>query len=317
MCRTIGIRGLTLSTSCFLWLLASLCLTNVSASPVVFTLVGSSSQLTASGTFLGGQLFEQSPGSLTTSFSGTINADLTATNIHFTGGSLITAQTNGIWEPAVGGFPGSGPADFGATNNADLGPGGTTAVPGNLAVRNLLLDVTNSPLAMTNGGFDGGSLVFTMATNNATIDYYYALPAATTNEGTGYLNGDSTNAIGTSAMLSTNGGVRQLVLHVNALFIESVVFPRSSDMQLYLTGQLVATNAAPIPPAQPIIQSIVKIPPNVAITTLNTTAQSVLMVSTNLNTWTSSSATISTNGMGLIVFTTPISVGSYFYRVQQ
>jgi hypothetical protein len=299
--------------------MASLCLTQVSASPVVFTLVGSSSQLTASGIFLGGQLFGQSPGSLTTSFSGTINADLTATTIHFTGGSLIAAQTNGNWEPAVGGFPGSGPADFGATNNADLGPGGTTAVPGNFALRNLLLDVTNSPLAMTNGGFDGSSLIFDLITNYSSIDYYYALAGAggTTNRGTSYLNGYSTNAIGTTAMLSTNAGVRQLVLQVNALFIESVVLPMSRDTQIYLTGQLVATNAAPAPPAPPVIQSIVKTLPNVAITTLNTTAQSVLLVSTNLTTWTSSGATISTNGLGQIVFTTPISVGNYFYRVQQ
>jgi hypothetical protein len=317
MCRTIGIRGLTLSTSCFLWFLASLCLTQVSASPVVFTLVGSSSQLTASGTFLGGQLFEQSPGSLTTSFSGTINADLTVTNIHFTGGSLIAARTNGIWQPAVGGVPGSSPADFGATNNADLGPGGTTAVPGNFALRNLLLDVTNSPLAMTNGGFDGSSLIFDLITNNSSIDYYYALAGATTNGGSMNFGGYSTNAVGTTAMLSTNAGVRQLVLQVNALFVESVVFPMSRDMQIYLTGQLVATNAAPAPPAPPIIKSIVKTLPNVAITTLNTTAQSVLLVSTNLTTWTSSGATISTNGLGQIVFTTPISAGNYFYRVKQ
>ena len=299
--------------------MASLCSTHVSASPVVFTLVGSSSQLTASGSFLGGQFSGQAPGSLTTSFSGTINADLTATTIQFTGGSLIAAQTNGIWQPAVGGIPGSGPADFGATNNANLGPGGTQGVPGNFSLRNLLLDITNAPLALTNGGFDGSSLVFNLVTNNATIDYYYALAGAggTTNGGTGYVDGYSTNAIGTTAMLSTNAGTRQLVLQVNTLFVESVVFPMSKDVQIYLTGQLVATNTAPAPPAPPIIQSIVKTPPNVAITTLNTTAQSVLMVSTNLTTWTSSGATISTNGLGMIVFTTPISAGNYFYRVQQ
>jgi hypothetical protein len=310
-----GIRGLTLFTWCFLWLLTSLCLTQVSASPVVFTLVSSSSQLAASGFFLGGQFSQQAPGSLTTSFSGTINADLTATTIQFTGGSLIAAQTSGIWQPAVGGVPGSDPADFGGTNNANLGSGGAPGVPGNFSLRNLSLDVTNAPLAMTNGGFDGGSLIFDMITNTTSIDYYYALSGATTNEGSMNLIGYSTNATGTTAMLSTNAGVRQLVLQVNAFFLTTLVI--HNDTQITLTGQLVATNAAPTPPAPPIIQSIVKTPPNVAITTLNTTAQSVLMVSTNLMSWTSSGATISTNGLGLIVFTTPISAGHYFYRVQQ
>jgi hypothetical protein len=249
---------------------------------------------------------------LTTSFSGTINADLTATNIHFTGGSLIVAETNGIWEPAVGGVPGSAPADFGATNNANLGPGGTPGVPGNFSLRNLLLDVTNAPLAITNGGFDGSSLIFGIITNSTSIDYYYALAGATTNGNSMKLNGYSTNAVGTTAMLSTNAGTRQLVLQVNAFFLTTLLF--HNDTLITLTGQLVATNAAPAPP---IIKSIVKTPPNVAITTLNTTAQSVLLVSTNLNTWTSSGATISTNGLGLIVFTTPISPGHSFYRVQQ
>ena len=312
MLFTSGMRGLILSTSCFLWLITSLCLTQVSASPVVFTLVSSPSQITASGFLLGGQFSTQAPGSLTTSFSGTINADLTATNIHFTGGSLIVAETNGIWEPAVGGVPGSAPADFGATNNANLGPGGTPGVPGNFSLRNLLLDVTNAPLAITNGGFDGSSLIFGIITNSTSIDYYYALAGATTNGNSMKLNGYSTNAVGTTAMLSTNAGTRQLVLQVNAFFLTTLLF--HNDTLITLTGQLVATNAAPAPP---IIKSIVKTPPNVAITTLNTTAQSVLLVSTNLNTWTSSGATISTNGLGLIVFTTPISPGHSFYRVQQ
>jgi hypothetical protein len=43
-------------------------------------------------------LQEQGPGSLTSSFSGKILADLTGTGIQFTGGSAIAAETNGVWE---------------------------------------------------------------------------------------------------------------------------------------------------------------------------------------------------------------------------
>ncbi len=274
------------------------------------------SQLTASGyLFWEAQFSAQAPGSLTTSFSGTINANLTGTNIQFTEGSLIAAQTNGVWQPAVGGVPGSAPADFGATNIGNFGEGGGETVPGNFALRNLLLDLTSAPLTMTNGSFDGGSLTFVIVTNTASIDYYYALAGTYTNGNSYNLNGYSTNGLGSTAILSTNGGIRQVELQVNASLLETLVFVH--DTFITFSGQLVATNAAPTPPAPPIIQSIVKTPPNVAITTLNTTAQSVLMVSTNLMSWTSSGATISTNGLGLIVFTTPISAGHYFYRVQQ
>ena len=314
MCCTNGIRSLAFFVSCFLWLLTSPYSTNVSANPVVFAVNTSSSQLTASGLLFGGPITNQGPGSLTTFFSGTINANLTGTNIQFTGGSLIAAQTNGIWQPAVGGVPGSAPADFGATNIGNFGEGGGETAPGNFALRNLLFDLTSPPLTMTNGNFDGGSLTFLIVTNTARVDWYYSLAGTYTNGGSTNLNGFATNGIGSAAILSTNGGLRQVVLQVNATYLETLVFVH--DTYITFTGQLVATDALPAPP---IIQSILRARPNVLITTKNTTAQSVLMISTNLTTWTVASATISTNGLGMIVFTTPspISPGQAFYRIQQ
>jgi hypothetical protein len=275
----------------------------------VFTVNPSLSQLTASGDVAVSFISPQAPGALTTTYSGTINVDLTDTNITFTGGSLVAAQTNGSWQPAVGGIPGSMAADYGGTNTEDIGPGGGGIhPPGNFALRNVIFDLTSPVLTTTNGGFDASSLTCILVTNTATIDYYYAASVGT-NSGSEYLNGYAANTFSAGAFISTNAGVRQLTLPVNARFTESVILPRDLDSQITFSGQLVATIAPPI------IQSIVLSPPGVVITTTNATAQSVLLVSTNLTSWSPASATLSTNGAGLIVFTTPYSGGNDFYEI--
>jgi len=297
----------------FLWFALLGCFSQTGwAVPLVFTVNPSQSQLTVSGYVTLGNMSAQAPGSLTTTYSGTINVDLTDTNLTFTGGSLVAAQINGSWQPAAGGTPGIAAADYGGTNTEDIGTGlGGTHPPGNFALRNLILDLTSPVLATTNGSFDGSSVRCLLVTNTATIDYYYATNTVATNSGSQYLNGYAANTLSAGASVSTNAGVRRLVLPVNALFTESVAFLRDNDTALTFTGQLVATIAPPI------IQSIVKSPQNVVITTENTTAQSVLVVSTNLISWSPTSATVSTNGMGMIVFTTPLNAGNAFYRVQQ
>jgi hypothetical protein len=301
-------------TVCF-GLFAAHWLPQVSAEPLVFTLDSTQSQITLSGMVFGSVFTPQGSNSLTANYSGTINADLTGTSIQFTGGSLVAAETNGIWQPAPGGAMGSAPADYGATNNALLGIG-ITGVPGNFALRNLLLDLTSPQLPTTNATFDGSALTFICITNTASIDYYYASAATTTNSGTAFLNGYSTNSISTGASVSTNLGTITLILQVNATFTNTLLgIPRA--LVANLSGQLVATAAQPIPPAAPVITSIVKTPPNIVITTQNTTAQSVLLVSTNLSVWAATSAVISTNSSGMIVFTTPINAINSFYRLLQ
>ncbi len=282
------------------------------AVPMVFKINPSLSQLTASGYVTSGNISAQAPGALTATYSGTINVDLTDTNITFTGGSLVAAQSNGSWQPAVGGTPGTAPADYGGTNTEDAGTGsGGTHPPGNFALRNVIFDLTSPVLATTKGSFDGSSLTCLLVTNTATIDYYYSAISITTNSGAEFLNGSAANTLSAGASVSTNAGVRKLVLPVNALFVESVALPSDHDTAITFTGQLVADTAPPM------IQSIVKSFPNVVITTQNTTAQSVLLVSTNLTDWSAAGAVVSTNGLGRIVFTTPLSAGQAFYRVQQ
>jgi hypothetical protein len=77
------------------------------AATVVFNLDPARSSITLSGSVLNNALKEQGPGSLTTSFSGTIAADVAGSTIQFIGGSAIDAQTNGNWQPQASGVAGS------------------------------------------------------------------------------------------------------------------------------------------------------------------------------------------------------------------
>ena len=83
-------------------------------SPVVadvFTIDPNQSSLTITGSISGTSFVQQGPGSLTTKYDGTIQATQTAGTIQFTGLSLITAQTNGSWQPLTNGSLGSAPAN--------------------------------------------------------------------------------------------------------------------------------------------------------------------------------------------------------------
>jgi hypothetical protein len=272
----------------------------MSAAPLVFTINSAQSQVTIAGTLVGSALTAQGAGSLTTSYSGSVNANLTGSTIQFTGGSSIVAKTNGVWQPAVGGGSGSAAADYGAK--------ATIIVSANAALRNVVFDLTSPVLATTDGGFDGSSLIFAFFTNTASFDYNYTYGSGSKN-----LNGYSTNTLVSGATVSTNAGVRTLSIQINSQFVFTVL--TANDSTIDLTGQLVATNA--IATAAPFLDSITINSQNVVLTTENTSAQSSLQVSTDLITWTAAPATVTTNGSGMIVFTSPIGGLHAFYRVLQ
>jgi hypothetical protein len=281
----------------------------ISAAPVVFTVNSAQSQVTIAGTVVGGALSAQGAGSLTTSYSGSINANLTGSTIQFTGGSSINAKTNGVWQPAVGGGSGSAAADYGAKATITVNVGIPISVTANAALRNVVFDLTSPVLVTTDGSFDGSSLVFAFFTNTASFDYNYSYGSGSEN-----LNGYSTNTLVSGATVSTNAGVRTLSIQINSQFVFKVL--TANDSTIDLTGQLVATNA--IATAAPFLNSITINSQNVVVVTENTSAQSLLQVSTDLLTWSAAPATVTTNGSGMIVFTSPFSGGLHaFYRVQQ
>jgi hypothetical protein len=274
----------------------------MSAAPLVFTIDNSQTEVTIAGKVAGSTFSAQGPGSLTTSYSGTVNADVTGSTIQFTGESSINALTNGVWQPAAGGGSGSAPADYGAAATID----GFFTV--DAALRNMVFDLTSPALTMNSGSFDGSSLIFSFITNTATFDYNSSVKSGSFN-----LNGYSTNTLVSGATVSTNAGVRMLTIQINTQFPFTVI--SANDSYIDLTGQLVATNA--VATAPPVIGSITINNQNVAVTTENTTAQSLLQISTDLATWSAAPVTVTTNGLGMIVFTSPVTGPYAFYRVQQ
>ncbi len=205
----------------------------LSASADVFTVDPTQSSLTLSGSIFGNAIAPQGPGSLTTTYVGTIQATQTVSTIQFTGSSLITAQTNGSWQPLAGGGAGNAPADYG-------GVATSVAATAYAAFRSIVLDVTNAPVPVTNGQFSASSLTFSFSTNVAgALDYRYSGLAS--GSGSKLASGNSTNNVATLATLTTNGNTLTLTLGVNVKFTFTLV--SSGDTIVNVVGQIVATRS--------------------------------------------------------------------------
>jgi hypothetical protein len=274
----------------------------VQAAPEVFTIDSSQSQITLSGAVAGYPMSVQGAGSLTTTYSGSINANISGSTIQFTGSSAIIAKINGVWQPGVGGTPGSAAAaDYGA----QVSVGGFFTGYG--AARNIVLDMTSPLLTVTGTNFDSSALVFSFATGSSSSFDYDAVFTS----GSLALAGNSTNTIANAASLTTAGAAQKLVIHLNPLFTFTLL--SDGDTPLTLTGQIVATNSFVAPF---MISSIVLTNQSVVLKVQNATLQSQLQSSTNLTSWSPASATVSSNA-GTTTFTAPMSGSKNFFRVQK
>jgi hypothetical protein len=298
------------------WLAAALFFHPVHAAAVAFTIDNSQSFISILAPPSVIYYFPMTPqgtGALSTSYSGSINVSLSGSTIQFTGGSTINAHTNGIWQPAAGGTPGSAPADYGTEASGLISsfPPFTLTVFG--AMRNISFDVASAVLPLTGTNFTGTNLVFSFASVNATLDYYAMSVHGPYKNGSVVLGGYATNTVAIGSTLTTNGGTMTLSIPIAAQFVFSVFEP--NDTKVQFVGQLVATNA--ITAAAPLIQSISVTNQSVMVTAENVTGQSQLLVSTNLVGWLPATVTTTTNSSGWIIFTTPVNGAQEFFRVQQ
>ena len=211
-----------------LWL-ASLLAFNSPA--LVFTIDPAQSSISLTGSVVGFPILEQATGSLVTKFSGTINADVTATIILFTGASGIVAQDSGNWNPKTGGTAGSASANYGGKASA----GFATALA---AIRNAQFDVTSLPLALTGSSFPSTALLFRFLTNSAgAIDY--SVSGFFPKKGGIPLAGLATNRVTTQATLITSGNIQTLTIPIVADFFFDLL--STADTALTISGQIVAT----------------------------------------------------------------------------
>lgn len=270
------------------------------AGSLIFTIDPTQSEISLSGKVAGVTFTPQGLGSLTNFYSGFINADVANSTIQFTGSSVIMANTNGIWQPAIGSGSGSAPADYGA--KVTISP-----FTGYGAARTVLLDL-NSPLLSLNGtNFDSTALIFSFATNAASSFDYNAVFSS----GTLSLTGNSTNAVAEGATITTNGNVIKLVIKIDAQF--SFTIATDGDTPLNLSGQIVSTNLIRLP----FIRSIA-IKDNTVTLRVEEYSQtpSQLEISSNLVTWKPASFT-SVVIAGVRYFTTPLAGSPAFYRIKQ
>ena len=202
------------------------------ADTATFTIDPAQSAITISGTVAGGTIKEQGPGSLTTKFAGTIQAEVNNAVIQFSGGSQITAQNNGNWAPAANGATGTAPANYGGIATVVI-------IQANAAVRNIQLDAFSGPLTVSDGHFDSTGLFFMFSTNSASVLDYNAGFIGTGSEA---LAGYATNQVTSGATLTASGSTQVLTIPVNANHFFELLSP--GDSQLILKGQLVATRSA-------------------------------------------------------------------------
>jgi hypothetical protein len=195
---------------------------------VTFTVDPANSSLTLSGTAGGSALVMQATDSLTAHYSGTILAEVAGTTITFSGGSSITADTTGNWQPA------GTRADYGA------------AVQGNaatLALRDVVFDITSSPVTITGGQF--GATSETLQLTSGTAAYDSGGGGAVGNAslaGQSFVDADADLA----SISPSFAGTLTVVLPVTGTF--SVNDPAIGvPVEFQFSGQLVGTGPLPLP----------------------------------------------------------------------
>jgi hypothetical protein len=131
-----------------------------------FEVDAAASSLAVTGTALGSPILTQGPGSLTTTYQGPLFLQLTPTSIAFPGGSEVTANNSGSWQPLPGGDPGSAPANYGGRVVILF----STSLA---AVRDAVFDVTTlAPFPLTSTGNSSSfSSSATFTTTSGAIDF--------------------------------------------------------------------------------------------------------------------------------------------------
>lgn len=198
-------------------------------SAVVFTLNSSQSSITVSGNIGGVALEEQAAGSLTTSYSGAINADVSGDVITFSSGSTVDAQTSGDW------LPGGTAADYGASLQ-----GGAVA----LAVRDLVLGVTSAAVPITGGEFSSSAETIQLTAGSLAFDAGIGGSGTSSLAGQSFADGATQNSTITPAF----DGTLTLNLRVDGtLTINDPSLGAPAVLQF--SGQLVGVGPLPLPSA--------------------------------------------------------------------
>jgi hypothetical protein len=218
--------------------------TATQAEVVTYVIDVQQSSLSISGNLFGNAAGPQTPGSLTTSYTGTIQADRTGGTIRFTGGSVVDAVAQSTaQQPRADATPGSATADYGRTAET----GSPFFNTGREALRGLVLDVFDDTegagATITNGQFSRSAygLEIDAGSSDAMIGDTQSFEKSLA--GLGTANG----GVG-AAELTLAGNVETLRLPFSTGPI-AYTLSQSGDTTLQFSGLLVATRTVVPEPA--------------------------------------------------------------------
>ena len=210
------------------------------AQTVTYTIDPQQSSLTLSGAvryWYNGSVFsfnELAPGSLTTSYGGTITGNLSGSTLTFTGGSAVTAQENPL--PPFNPTTPAGVDNYGAFTFAS---GPATAEN---RLFDLVLDFTAG--TATDGAAFTGTVGY-IGGSGGIFPFYSSinlLPANTVHPLAGLT---ASNTAATTVSLATIGNVQTLTLPIDTNLV--LVNINYTGVETRLTGTLVATRVVPEP----------------------------------------------------------------------
>jgi hypothetical protein len=210
------------------------------AAVVQYTIDPTQSSLTITGTF-GGDTgpTQQTSGSLTTSYSGFIDADRQASSIQILISSRMNAALQGSDQaPAPDGESTSdAPADYGRQGDVTFV---SSQIPGVEAFRDVLLDIDSAVEPISANSFDSD---FGLGFQTGTADWAFGGTAFGQEEFAG-LGTSSTSA--TDSTVEIIGGVERLTLRINTGPI-TYTGAGTENSSVGFTGTIVATRAIPEP----------------------------------------------------------------------
>jgi hypothetical protein len=171
---------------------------------------------------------EQAAGSLTTTYGGTIVADLSSQAVTVSSGSSADANVSGNWQP--GGIP----ADY----------GGQASILGQTAfatINNLQFNITSAPLTLaTQNGFNPDGIHF--ALDSGLIDASLGSFGSVDRSLAGLISDDSSSTSGLIQPVAGGGTTITIPVHLVYFFSVSAI----NDSTLTLDGTIVASTSGTV-----------------------------------------------------------------------
>jgi hypothetical protein len=201
-------------------------------------------------------LLPRGEGSLTTSYTGTIDANLGETAIQFTSAAL-DANINGDYRPEADGVPGIMAADYGGTFRLRFWRRAIGRL--NVAFRDVSVGLESEPLTLTDNTFDAGGLLGNIGGAMDYIGRGLLTPVKGSRATIGVSDAANGAGVGT---LSRIGRFEEIDIPIELTFaidLNSPVPAAYREVLLTLSGNIVATRELPPGLPEPVTAALLAV----------------------------------------------------------